>query len=154
MRAKRDPPEGFAEDACVLTYKQLAEKYECAEQTVHDWKERLGIKGRTKGAGGLNSGHYDEFRRLYDEGKTDEKIAELCGVKPGAVAYWRRLERRSKLKEPKPKPKPARKLTRLEQTAIAARRAGMTYGEYMVERGIKNDGKGLASARLADQQGD
>lgn len=65
-----------------------------------------------------------EAWRLYGLGKSDAEIAAACGVHKNTIQGWRN---RYMLKSNRKKP---RKMTQLELDAIAARKAGMTYGEY------------------------
>ena len=68
----------------------------------------------------------DKAMRLYNKGEPDNHIAKVCGVTRGAVLDWRR--RMGLEKNPDQK---KYTLSPLELDAIAARAAGMTYGQYI-----------------------
>lgn len=67
----------------------------------------------------------------YDAGESDEQIADACGCCKETVRKWRNLnnlprnivERRSK-----------KSLSPLVLDCIAAREAGMTYGQYKAQQ--------------------
>lgn len=63
---------------------------------------------------------------LYQKGMSDKEIAENCGVSTTTVRNWRKraglVANYGKKKE--------RYLTPLEKDAIAARKAGLSYGQY------------------------
>ena len=63
---------------------------------------------------------------LYSDGAHDEAIAEGCDVGVDTIRNWRK---RCGLPA-NYKPKKMEHLTQLEKDAIAARKAGLTYGEY------------------------
>ena len=67
---------------------------------------------------------------LYKEGKTDKEIAEACGISNTTVQTWRK---RQGLPVNVGKKK-TRKLTPLEADAVAARKAGLTYGQYKAQQ--------------------
>ena len=67
----------------------------------------------------------------YEAGETDAEIAEACGVSVSTVQNWRKRNSLTS-NQAWAEVKKRRKLTQLEQDAIAARAAGMTYGEYKV----------------------
>lgn len=71
-----------------------------------------------------------EMWRLYSLGKTDEQIAEALDIHKNTVQGWRKRNCLSVNK------KINRKLTQLEQDAIAARMAGMTYGQYKAQQSL------------------
>lgn len=73
--------------------------------------------------------NYDLALALYNEGNTDAEIAEIAGTCVETVGNWRR----DLNLEPNRKKKQARHLSRLEQCAVDARKAGMTYGQYMAQ---------------------
>ena len=81
-----------------------------------------------------------EAWEYYNAGKTDVEIAELCNVDRSTVKNWRRrnglLGNVSNQKKPKGK-----KLTQLEQDAIAARELGMTYGQYKAQQFYQGGGR-------------
>ena len=71
---------------------------------------------------------------LYGEGKSDREIAEACGICRETVASWRK---RCGLPANECQPIKKKGLTQLEQDAIAARKAGLTYGQYKAQQYAK-----------------
>ena len=68
---------------------------------------------------------------VYNQGCTDDQIADRLGSNVRAVERWRKsmgLEKNERSRE---------NLSKLERDAIAARKAGMTYGQYKARGGIK-----------------
>ena len=63
---------------------------------------------------------------LYSEGAGDKTIAEACGVTADTIRNWRKRCGLPANYEPKSE----KHLTQLEKDAIAARKAGLTYGQY------------------------
>lgn len=64
--------------------------------------------------------------QLYSENAGDRTIAEACGVTAETIRNWRKRCGLPANYEPKSE----EHLTQLEKDAIAARRAGLTYGQY------------------------
>lgn len=64
--------------------------------------------------------------QLYSENAGDKAIAEACGVTVATVQSWRKRCGLPANFEPKSE----EHLTQLEKDAIAARKAGLTYGQY------------------------
>lgn len=71
----------------------------------------------------------DAAMELYKSGKRDFEIAEECNVSKYAVQRWR--ARNGLLPN---KRKPPEEMSSLVMTALAARRHGMTYGQWMSMR--------------------
>lgn len=85
-------------------------------------------------------GYFDRERAmaLWLEGATDEEIMAEMDVTISPIRKWRAANNLQRNKptgvEKKPvKKKPAKKLTNLERDAIAAREAGLTYGQYKAQ---------------------
>lgn len=70
----------------------------------------------------------------YNEGATDNDIAEETGVSKDTVALFRKRNSLlpNRRKEQK-KQKPARKLSPLARDAAEARRQGLNYGQYKAQ---------------------
>lgn len=72
--------------------------------------------------------------KLYDKGYCDQQIADVCDVAIDTVREWRRRTGLPGHKTPyKPKKKKNQKPT-LVETAVEARKHGMTYGQYQVAK--------------------
>lgn len=68
----------------------------------------------------------------YNRGFSDKDIADNCGVCRETIAKWRRSNG-FPANHPQPVKK-QRKLSPLVMDAIAAREAGMTYGQYKAQQ--------------------
>lgn len=72
---------------------------------------------------------------VYNQGYTDEQIADRLGSNVRAVERWRKfmgLEKNERSRE---------NLSKLERDAIAARKAGLTYGQYKAREEGKKRGR-------------
>lgn len=67
---------------------------------------------------------------LWSQGKTDEQIADGCGVSRDSVANWRRRNGRLPPNRKKKRHCPPW-LEKVAAVNAMAREAGMTYGKYM-----------------------
>ena len=80
--------------------------------------------------------------RYYNSGLSDQHIADNCGVCKETIRNWRKrmgltvnIVCGQVQKKDKPTtPKKDDQITPLERDAIAARRAGMTYGQYKAKQ--------------------
>lgn len=70
----------------------------------------------------------------YNAGLTDQQIADNFGVHKETVRNWRR--RMGLASHAAEVHKKEKKLTPLERDAIAAREAGMTYGQYKSQQSL------------------
>lgn len=83
---------------------------------------------------------YDAVMQLYLEGKTDRQIADACRCSYRTIELWRQLRKLPTNRDAakgKAEEKPEKKVhyrTPLEEDAIAAREAGMTYGQYKAQQ--------------------
>lgn len=75
--------------------------------------------------------HIDQrvARELYEKGLSDPKIGEALGVSKSVISGWRKRNSLPPNIECTHRKRP-RQLTPLERDAIAAREAGLTYGQY------------------------
>ena len=76
----------------------------------------------------------EEAMELWQAGATDEEIMQACNVTIETVRKFRRLRGLSVNAAPKKPKKRGRTLTKLEQDAIAARKAGMSYGQWKAQQ--------------------
>ena len=67
----------------------------------------------------------------YNEGATDQEIAEETGVSKYTVALFRKRHLLPANSKKEQKPKTERKLSPLARDNAEARKHGMNYGEYM-----------------------
>ena len=67
----------------------------------------------------------------YNEGATDQEIAEETGVTKYTVCQFRKRNFLPPNRKKAEKPKPERKLSPLARDVAEARKHGMNYGEYM-----------------------
>ena len=67
----------------------------------------------------------------YNEGATDQEIAEETGVTKYTVCQFRKRNSLPPNRKKAEKPKPERKLSPLARDNAEARKHGMNYGEYM-----------------------
>ena len=80
--------------------------------------------------------------RYYNDGLSDQHIADNCGVCKDTIRNWRKrmglavnVVCRQVQKNDKPTtPENDDQITPLERDAIAARKAGMTYGQYKAKQ--------------------
>lgn len=68
--------------------------------------------------------------KLYMDGKSDKEIAEACGMTRETIRNWRQRCGLPANYEPKDESH----LTQLEKDAIAARKAGLSYGQYNAQQ--------------------
>lgn len=81
----------------------------------------------------------DKAKKLYDEGYSDQQIAEECDVSQDTVGSWRRRNGLAVHKAPRKARKKKHKTT-LAELVAEARAHKMSYGQYMAMRnGGKND---------------
>lgn len=82
---------------------------------------------------------YAKVSELYWEGASDREIADAFKCAPRTISEWRQRQKlpanagHGKPIEIKPAKK-QRQITPLEQDAIDARKAGMTYGQYKAQQ--------------------
>lgn len=69
----------------------------------------------------------------YNEGATDNEIAEETGVSKCTVALFRKRHLLPTNSKKEQKPKTERKLSPLARDAVEARRQGLTYGQYKAQ---------------------
>lgn len=105
----------------------------------------------------VRSVDYTKVLELYYEGKTDQEIADHCGCVRATIGEWRRRQKLpANIAEREDRKKRAKKqndLTPLEQDAIAAREAGMTYGQYKAQQYIEQQKRDLQLSALRKNGG-
>lgn len=69
----------------------------------------------------------------YNEGATDQEIAEETGVSKYTVALFRKRNNLPPNRRKEKKQKPDRKLSPLARDVAEARRQGLNYGQYKAQ---------------------
>jgi len=75
-----------------LTDGEIAREIGSVKSTIYKWRHRNNFPANGKPQDGGSKYDYKVFRKLYDQGLSDTKIAQAAGCAASTVSRWRTLE--------------------------------------------------------------